>query len=100
MSAPAVLQLNLTSALEDSDIAVGRETQGVPKTHRRLHLWATSINQQVSLDNDHGLNETTFESKRLASTSLCVRKKIVVVTSTVIIVLIEKCVLHHYYHCY
>lgn len=38
VSAPAVLQLNLTSALEDSDIAVGRETQGVPKTHRRLHL--------------------------------------------------------------
>ena len=38
VSAPAVLQLNLTSALEDSDIAVSRETQGVPKTHRRLHL--------------------------------------------------------------
>ena len=36
--APAMLQLNLASALEDGQVTVWGEAKGVPEAHRRLHL--------------------------------------------------------------
>ena len=37
-SAPAVLQLNLATALEDFQVTISGETQGIPEAHRGLHL--------------------------------------------------------------